>query len=254
MGLLLLTLLPHLGVAVAAIAAGMLFEHWLDPGTKERMRPSDMTYAAVNVGLVTPLAIVMLSAVAPQVRLAVHPAVGLVIGFFVFELITYGLHRLWHASPTLMRFHRVHHSPHLSALVSFRMHPIEVLAYILLGNLPLVILGMPAWGGIYVLLAERTYNVLLHARVPFRLGIIGKVFASGAFHHRHHAAGRAANFGGVVSIYDHLFGTAAPELALDASTDDESPRTHPLTCADRSPDAVLGGSSMPGGAPRPTLE
>jgi sterol desaturase/sphingolipid hydroxylase (fatty acid hydroxylase superfamily) len=109
-----------------------------------------------------------------------------------------------------MRFHRVHHAPHLSVMVAFRMHPLETLAYMLLGNLPLVILGMPAWGGIYVLLAERTYNVLLHARVPFRLGVLGKVFASGEFHHRHHAPGKAANFGGVVSIFDHLFGTAAP--------------------------------------------
>lgn len=223
--LLLIALIPHIGVAVAALSAGMMFEHWFDPGKTQPFRASDVGYAVVNVGLVAPVAIALLSAVEPFVQVAqpiaishegnqpmVHPLLGLVLGFFIFEFLTYGLHRLWHASPTFMRFHRVHHGPHISILVAFRMHPLETLAYMLIGNLPLVILGMPAWGGIYVLLAERTYNVLLHARVPFRLGLLGSVFASGEFHHRHHASGKAANFGGVVSIFDHLFGTAAPSV------------------------------------------
>ena len=211
---LLLALIPHIGIAISALSAGLFFEHAFGQGEPERFRASDMGYALVNVGLVAPLATALLTAAEPWVRmaqpLAVHPLVGLVVGFFIFEFITYALHRLWHASPVLMRFHRVHHAPHLSVMVAFRMHPLETLAYMLLGNLPLVILGMPAWGGIYVLLAERTYNVLLHARVPFRLGVLGKVFASGEFHHRHHAPGKAANFASVVSIFDHLFGTAAP--------------------------------------------
>ena len=212
-------LLPHLGIAVVALSVGLIWEVWTDPDHEAALMspqlPSSLGYAVLNIALVTPAAIHLLAAIEPYVRptagLAVHPLVGLVLGFFIFEGISYGLHRLWHAFPMLMRFHRVHHGPrHLHTHVAFRMHPVEVLAYILVGNLPLMMLGMPAWGGLYVLLAERVYAVLLHTRVPFKLGVVGKVFASGEFHHRHHAPGaRAYNFGGVVSLFDHQIGRAS---------------------------------------------
>jgi sterol desaturase/sphingolipid hydroxylase (fatty acid hydroxylase superfamily) len=216
------TLWGHFGVAVAALSLGMMWEVWTRTERDEWPELPDLLgdlgYAFLNIVLVTPVSVVILTAMEPHVRvsrsLAIHPLLGLVIGFFVFEGITYALHRWWHSSPRLMRFHQVHHTPHvLHCLVAFRMHPVDVFAFTILGNLPLVAMGMPSWGGVYVIMAERAYATMLHASHPFKLRSIGGLFASGAFHHVHHEPfrGKSYNFGGALSVFDRLFGTAAPE-------------------------------------------
>jgi sterol desaturase/sphingolipid hydroxylase (fatty acid hydroxylase superfamily) len=53
--------------------------------------------------------------------------------------------------------------------------------------------------------------ILLHSRIPWRLGVLSRVFVTPRFHSFHHSVDPRhydKNFGSVLSIWDHMFGTA----------------------------------------------
>jgi sterol desaturase/sphingolipid hydroxylase (fatty acid hydroxylase superfamily) len=94
------------------------------------------------------------------------------------------------------------------------MHPLDDLLDNGFVFFPLLCLGVPPW---LVLLAGPLlllHTIYLHARVEVPLGPLSLVLATPAFHRAHHAAaGPVGNFGGVLSLWDHLFGTArSPSL------------------------------------------
>lgn len=128
----------------------------------------------------------------------------------LLDFAGYWTHRLFHRG-RLWRFHAVHHSSrHLTWLSSVRLHPVnellprvvQVTALLFLGFDPTVLAGVvPALG---------FYALLLHARVPWRLGPLQRVIASPAFHRWHHTSaqeGLDKNFAGFFPLWDLLFGT-----------------------------------------------
>jgi len=55
------------------------------------------------------------------------------------------------------------------------------------------------------------YPIALHANLALRLGPLGYIFVSPAFHRWHHTAeemGLDKNFAGLFAVFDYLFGTA----------------------------------------------
>jgi sterol desaturase/sphingolipid hydroxylase (fatty acid hydroxylase superfamily) len=151
---------------------------------------------------------------ARSVRVPLEVGVGLV----VFELMGYAYHRLAHAVPWLWRLHAVHHSSErMDWLASFRQHPLEIMLVTLCQNAPLVLLGLPLGSHALVLLLLRLNTVFVHADLELPRGpvmrVVSEVFATPAFHHRHHQRdGIAKNFAAVFPWLDRLFGThdAAP--------------------------------------------
>jgi sterol desaturase/sphingolipid hydroxylase (fatty acid hydroxylase superfamily) len=147
-------------------------------------------------------------------RTALEVAVGLVI----FELVGYAYHRLAHAVPWLWRLHAVHHSSQrMDWLASFRQHPLEIVLMTLAQNAALVLLGLPLGSHALVLLALRLNTVFVHADLELPrsrvMRWLGELFATPAFHHRHHQRdGAPRNFSAVFPWIDRLFGThdAAP--------------------------------------------
>lgn len=131
-----------------------------------------------------------------------------VTALVIADFFGYWSHRVRH-TVALWRVHAVHHAAEdLSALSAARLHPLdEALDTILIG-VPVLLLGFPlpiyaALGPFFVL-----HTLMLHARVDWTFGPLGRVFASPRFHRRHHARGLpAANFGGVFAIFDVVFGT-----------------------------------------------
>lgn len=142
-------------------------------------------------------------------RTALEVAVGLV----VFELVGYAYHRLAHAVPWMWRLHAVHHSSErMDWLASFRQHPLEIILVTLCQNAPLVLLGLPLGSHALVLLALRLNTVFVHADLPLPRGRSmrwwSELFATPAFHHRHHQRdGAVRNYSAVFPWLDRLFGT-----------------------------------------------
>ena len=86
------------------------------------------------------------------------------------------------------------------------------------------------------------------------LGPLDRVIASPGFHRAHHAVeGRLGNFGGVLSVWDHLLGTArAPDLDVPTGLPSTAglPETllefegHAYTTAVRGPRVPTGEASV----------
>jgi len=165
------------------------------------------------------------------------PALGLA-AFLLLDVLSYASHRLRHAIPALRALHAVHHAPaDLDWRAAARMHPLDDLVDNGCVFFPLIALGVPP---ALVLLAGPLlllHTIHLHARMAVPLGPLDRVIASPGFHRAHHAVeGRLGNFGGVLSVWDHLLGTArAPDLDV--------PTGLPSTAA--LPETLLGQLVVP---------
>lgn len=148
---------------------------------------------------------------------------GAPLTLLLLDLAGYWIHRLKHRGGLLWRVHAVHHSSErLDWLAAARAHPLDEVATVALAVVPVVLLGArPTWlAPIAPLLA--LWAIVLHADVPFRLGPLGAVLASPAFHRWHHAANgprpAGVNFGGFFTVWDRLFGTFHLPAELPAET------------------------------------
>lgn len=140
-----------------------------------------------------------------------------VAAFFVYwvlaDFLAYWLHRSLHHFPLLWRVHRVHHAQtHITYVTSWRNHILEQLYMNLAMYVPLMILGMPTWYWLPLALAQYVFEGLQHADLEWRFGKLYPVFVSPVFHAIHHAPERArhdGNYGKILSVWDHLFGTVS---------------------------------------------
>jgi len=149
--------------------------------------------------------------------------------FVLADFLSYWQHRLFHTRP-LWPVHAVHHSSRqLDWLSSGRFHPLNEIGVQLVIAVPILASGFHA--ATFLVLAPFTtwYAVFLHANVPWSFGPLRRVIASPSFHRWHHtseAEGRDTNFGGVLAVWDVLFGTFyMPEhrVATVFGTDDPVP-------------------------------
>src|SRR5438067_7751047 len=160
----------------------------------------------------------------PQIEAAFHvslPAwpigdagVGFVLGFLLLDLLQYAMHRCQHAIPFLWRLHALHHSdPDVDVTTSVRHHPIEYLIAAGVYWVAVLALGIPA-----IVVTSHAVTVFAAAsvthgntRLPEWLERwLQPVFITLDLHLVHHSLSPAeanANFGGVLSVWDRLFGT-----------------------------------------------
>ncbi len=136
--------------------------------------------------------------------------------FIALDLCDYLYHRLMHHIPHLWRFHLVHHTDQLvDSSTTIREHPGETAVR----GASLVVWTLLLGASFEVLLlrqaAETVSAVLAHSavRLPKKLArVIGYVFITPNLHHVHHhyvLPYTDRNFGGVLSVWDRLFGTFA---------------------------------------------
>lgn len=189
------------------------------PGTRRRRANAwfvDLTHATIGAQLIKNVAALLLAAILlgkPDIRPAAVLPVWLqvIVLLLICDFIIYALHRGFHASPLLWRFHRIHHSsPHLDWLASARVHPVEQVIFAVATSLPMHVLGFSSEAiGIY-LAAYQIHSALLHANTRLSFGPLEKVFTPPSFHHWHHADQVEAydrNFGSQLVIWDKLLGT-----------------------------------------------
>lgn len=131
----------------------------------------------------------------------------------VSDFLQWCVHRLLHAVPSLWSFHKVHHSiQRMDWAGNFRFHWVETIVYRSALYLPLLWLGCDPAPTFAVIVLATAWGHFNHANLDVDLGPLGRVFNSPRMHLWHHDAsgegGAAKNFGIVLSLWDHLFGTA----------------------------------------------
>ncbi len=150
----------------------------------------------------------------------VHPlafwdtSYGWLLALILADFCGYWHHRFSHEVALLWAAHVVHHQSQdfnfSTALRQESAYPIlESIFY-----LPLAVLGVPTENFALALLVILLYQVWIHTEHVGRLGWFDRVFSSPSNHRVHHAINDSyldRNYGGVLIIWDRLFGTFAAE-------------------------------------------
>lgn len=212
------------GLALAALGAASVEVLWPLHGRQRPARAwaTDLVHAVGNRTITLPVSYAALTVLGPMAAWLVPGPVRsgvqalpwwlqVVVVLILGDLAGYGTHRALHRVPLLWRLHAVHHSSeHLDWLATARAHPLDQALSVVITALPGLALaggGELPWAlGLFFLY----YPFLSHADAALRLPGLDRVLVTPRFHHWHHAAEPGmhhANFGGFLSVWDHLFGT-----------------------------------------------
>ncbi|WP_338903823.1 sterol desaturase family protein [Streptomyces nigra] len=159
------------------------------------------------------VAYVALYSVAPW-QLSPGSAWTWVLLFFAEDLAYYAFHRAHHRVRLLWASHVVHHSSvrfNLSTALRQSWTPMSGLPF----WMPLALLGIPPWMILLQQSMSLIYQFFLHTERVDRLWRpIEFVFNTPSHHRVHHGSNNVyldRNYGGILIIWDRLFGTFQPE-------------------------------------------
>jgi len=137
------------------------------------------------------------------------------VGALIFyDFCYYWLHRMGHEVYVLWAAHVVHHSSEEYNLTTALR---QTSSGFLLGwifYMPMAIVGIPPVMFAIVGLIDLLYQFWIHTREIGSLGWFDKIFASPSNHRVHHGQNDYCidrNYGGVLMIWDHMFGTFVDE-------------------------------------------
>jgi sterol desaturase/sphingolipid hydroxylase (fatty acid hydroxylase superfamily) len=133
------------------------------------------------------------------------------------DAVGYGLHRAYHRFSPLWAFHVMHHtSTELDWLSSSRLHPVSQAINSAVVAAPLLACGLPMSSVVVANAVIGLWAVVAHANVRLPLGPLGVLLVSPSFHRHHH--GRSVgpkNLGGLLAIWDRIFGTWAEPAPIE---------------------------------------
>ncbi len=139
--------------------------------------------------------------------------------FFLVEFFYYWQHRAMHGIRWGWASHSVHHSPEtITFSGAYRLSITQMLSLIFIFFFPIYAMGFPpeAVGLVYSL--NLMYQFWLHTALIPKLGWFEWIFNTPSHHRVHHAINPIyldKNHGGVLIIFDRLFGTYQEELASE---------------------------------------
>ncbi len=136
----------------------------------------------------------------------------------LYDFCYYWLHRCGHRVNILWAAHVVHHqSEHYNLSTALRQTGSGVLLSWLF-YLPMAVLGVPLKVFVVVALIDLLYQFWVHTEQIGRLGWFDRVFCSPSNHRAHHAVNERyldRNYGGILIVWDRLFGTFVEEDDAD---------------------------------------
>jgi sterol desaturase/sphingolipid hydroxylase (fatty acid hydroxylase superfamily) len=140
-----------------------------------------------------------------------------VLLFLGEEFCYYWMHRADHRIRWLWATHAVHHSSNQFVLANaYRLGWTAQISGALMFMTPLVLVGFSPTMVLSALGANLLYQFWIHTELIGRLGPLEWVLNTPRHHKVHHARNDAyldRNFGGVLIVFDRLFGTFAEERA-----------------------------------------
>ncbi|WDJ84232.1 sterol desaturase family protein [Xanthomonas campestris] len=134
----------------------------------------------------------------------------LCVALIFSDFVAYFRHRFEH-SKSMWPSHEMHHSDRDMVWISlYRFHPFNRVSSSLIDVGVLLAIGFP-WS-IIVLngIIRHCYGLLIHARINWTYGVLGRVFVSPSMHRWHHVRageGVGKNFATLFSVFDQIFGT-----------------------------------------------
>jgi sterol desaturase/sphingolipid hydroxylase (fatty acid hydroxylase superfamily) len=139
-----------------------------------------------------------------------------ILALLLYDFCYYWLHRAGHRVAILWAAHVVHHqSEEYNLSTALR----QTSSGALLGwvfYIPMAVVGVPPKVFAVVALIDLLYQFWVHTRLVGSLGWFDRVFCSPSNHRVHHAVNDQyldKNYGGILVIWDRMFGTFAPERA-----------------------------------------
>ena len=140
-----------------------------------------------------------------------HPALQVILGFFIAEFGLYWAHRLAHEWPLLWRFHAVHHSVvRLWFVNTGRFHVLDAVVSVSLGQVMLLMAGAPAFVMLWIAMVTPCIGFLTHCNIEMKVGPVSFIFNTPELHRWHHSRLKKegnTNYGENLMFWDQLFGT-----------------------------------------------
>ncbi len=146
---------------------------------------------------------------------------NLVILFLLVDLGFYVEHRCSHRMKLLWASHSVHHSSEkMQATTAFRLSWTPILSGVFVFYLPIVWIGYdPVW--VYGMVSgSLAYQFFVHTELVPRVGRLEYLINTPSAHRVHHASNPEyidKKYGGVLLVWDHLFGSyqaERPDIAI----------------------------------------
>lgn len=134
--------------------------------------------------------------------------------FVMADFLYYWMHRTEHEVRFFWAYHVTHHSsPEYDLTTAFRLNWIEGLfEWIFL--VPMLIIGFDPVAVLVAIAVNATYQTWIHTQKVGKLGWLDKVINTPSAHRVHHGSNPKyldKNYGGVLLLWDHLFGTYQAE-------------------------------------------
>ncbi|MEL7537888.1 MAG: sterol desaturase family protein [Pseudomonadota bacterium] len=143
--------------------------------------------------------------------------VGLfLVVLLAWDFLYYWNHRLGHTVNVLWAAHVVHHQSEEYNLSTALRQTSTGFVFGWIFYVPLLLVGVPAHVVATAAAVDLIYQFWVHTRHVGSLGWFDRVFVSPSNHRVHHAQNERyldRNYGGILIIWDRLFGTFQPELA-----------------------------------------
>ena len=150
----------------------------------------------------------------------------LAFGLVLADFMHWAQHFLMHKVPVLWEFHKVHHSQReINFFTNHRVHFLDHLLFHLIAILPFLFLSFEIPQIYLIMVFLRWHPLLIHANIRTNLGPFKYVLVTPQSHRVHHSFApehHDMNYGCVLSVWDHLFGTQVrdydvyPETGLHA--------------------------------------
>lgn len=154
-----------------------------------------------------------------------------VVAFLAMDFMYYVGHRCLHAVGALWALHTVHHqSEEYNFSVGIRgpwLSALQTIPFML----PLALLGLPPSVLVPLYVFHTVYKLVVHTRLLGSFGPLDALLVSPRMHRVHHSARREhqdKNFGGVLSLWDRIFGTYSPDEATEGFGLGHAPDADPL--------------------------
>jgi len=220
LGALYLILLPL--VLGAALIEGLWLSHtrgdgydWKAWGTSVADLAVRRLLAIVPYSLATP--VFVLAYEHRLFTMTIDSAASVLALFVGLEFFYYWYHRTSHTVRWFWNTHAVHHSPNqFNLAAAYRLGWFGKLTGATVFFTPLSFLGFEPTTVLAALALNLLYQFWIHADWIPRLGVLEYVLNTPSAHRVHHARNPEyldANFGGVLIVFDRLFGTYAEERA-----------------------------------------
>jgi sterol desaturase/sphingolipid hydroxylase (fatty acid hydroxylase superfamily) len=207
---------------ITTLVEGLLIRHrqgaypWKNAGVSVGMAIGHLLTQAATRGLLFGI----IAAAVYQVRLTTIPIsfghwLSLIVLFLLADLAFYVEHRCSHRIRLLWASHSVHHSSEkMLVTTAYRLSWTPILSGVFLFYLPIVWIGYdPVW--VYGMVSTSlSYQFFVHTELVPRIGWLEWLINTPSAHRVHHASNPEyldKNYGGVLLIWDHLFGSYQAE-------------------------------------------